>query len=129
MAVNKGDYLKNMDALLNDNATYTIVNKDPTKKLIRNLHELLVRWKKRKYITNAMYKKLNCIDEVSPRAYGMPKIHKQGSSLRIIISSKNSPLYELATFLHETMHGSIPSSNKQISNSYQLVDKLTNTYI
>lgn len=59
----------------------------------------------------------------------MPKIHKQGSSLRIIISSKNSPLYELATFLHDTMHGSIPSSNKQISNSYQLVDRLTNTYI
>lgn len=47
VAVNKVDYLKNMDALLNDNATYTIVNKDPTKKLIRNLHELLVRWKKR----------------------------------------------------------------------------------
>jgi len=35
-----------------------------------------------------------------PRAYGLPKIHKTVCPLRIIVSSVNSSLYNLAYYLY-----------------------------
>ncbi|KMQ88038.1 reverse transcriptase [Lasius niger] len=128
VALDKTDYMYKMNALLNDNNTYSKVNKDPTKKLIRNLHEMLARWKKRDYVTDSIYKRLNCTDGVLPRAYGVPKIHKPGCPLRIIVLSENSPLYEITTFLHNAINNSIPTANSRIDNSFQLVEKLKNNH-
>lgn len=89
VAMNEEDYLFKMSYLLNDLNTYSIIQKDPTKILIRDLHCLLTRWKNNNYITNKMYKRLNCTDGVLPRAYGLPKIHKPDCPLRIIVSSIN----------------------------------------
>lgn len=115
-----------MNALLEDNNTYISIKKDPTKTLIRNLHDLLSKWKKREYISNKAYKKLNCTDGVLQRAYGVPKIHKTGC---IIVSSTNSPLHGLAEFLHDIIHSSLPIAKSHIANSFQLVEKLTKRYI
>lgn len=106
-----------------------MVKKDPTKNLIKNLYELLVRWKKREYITDITYKKLNCTDRVLPRPYGVPKIHKLGCPLRIILSSTNISLYELIAFLHNIIYSSIPTAASHINNSFQLFEKLTNIHI
>ncbi|XP_070152506.1 uncharacterized protein [Polyergus mexicanus] len=76
-----------------------------------------------------MYKKLNCTDGVLSRTYGVPKIHKTGHPLRVIVSSTNTPLYELAAFLHNTINSSIPTTSSHINNSFQLVEKLKNKYI
>ncbi|XP_029674796.1 uncharacterized protein LOC115242551 [Formica exsecta] len=76
-----------------------------------------------------MYKKLNCTDGVLPRAYGVPKIHKTGHPLRVIVSSTNTPLYELAAFLHNIINSSIPTTSSHINNNFQLVEKLKNKYI
>lgn len=80
VALNKNDYLKKMTSLLDDTTTYNIVHKDPIKKLIKNLHELLMRWKKREYITDKEYKNMNCTDGVLPRAYGVPKTKRAAPS-------------------------------------------------
>lgn len=120
VAMDRNDYLSKMSMLLADNNTYTIVNKNPIRKLIGNLHNLLVRWKARDYISNSVYKALNCTDGILPRAYGLPKIHKQNSPLRIIVSSRNTPLYGFAKFLHDIIKRSIPKPNSQIFNSLQV---------
>lgn len=52
VALKKTEYTNKMNALLEDNNTYSILKKDPTKKLIRDLHDLLARWKKLEYITD-----------------------------------------------------------------------------
>lgn len=118
-----------MNALLEDSNTYSILKKDPTKKLIRDLHDLLARWKKLEYITDLTYRRPNCTDGVLPRAYGLPKIHKPDCPLRIIVSSINTPLYGLASFLHDIIYSSIPTANSHISDSFQLVEKLTGAHI
>jgi len=41
------------------------------------------------------------------------------------VSSKNSPLYGLAKFLHEIIFTSIPKTQSNIANSFDLVDKLS----
>lgn len=124
VAINKDEYILKMNEILSDEKTYIKVSKDPTKKLIRDLHSLLMKWKKCEYITELTYKRLNCTDGVLPRAYGLPKIHKSGNPLRIIVSSMNTPLYELASFLHDTINDSIPIPKSNLNNSFQLVEQL-----
>ncbi|XP_011867795.1 PREDICTED: uncharacterized protein LOC105561973 [Vollenhovia emeryi] len=118
-----------METLLNDKNTYITIKKDPTKKLISNLHSLLVEWKKSNYIDNSIYKRLNCTDGTLPRAYGLPKIHKQDCPLRIIVSSVDSPLYAFSAFLHNIIKSSIPKPESHILNSFDLVNKLNGLHI
>jgi len=82
-----------MQTLFNDRNTYLVINKDLTRKMINEFHSLLTRWKKSKYIDDNMYKRLNCTEGSLSRVYGLPKLHKQNCPFRVIVSSKNSPLY------------------------------------
>ncbi|KMQ86230.1 hypothetical protein RF55_14846 [Lasius niger] len=120
VAFDREDYLNKMRTLLADNDTYTVVKKDPTRK-INGFHDILTRWKRLNYINYATYRRLNCSDGVLPRAYGLPKIHKPNCPLRIIVSSVNSPLHSIATFLH-IIHASISKAHSHIDNSLELVD-------
>src|SRR5436190_13742279 len=97
-------YLSKMDELLSDNNTYNVIHKEPLRNITKSLRDLLLRWKNREYISLATQRYLYVSDGVLPRAYGLPKIHKANWPLRLIVSSVNSPLYRLATFLHNTMH-------------------------
>jgi len=83
-AMNKDTYRNKMIELLSDSSTYVKVTKDPTKSLTSKLRNLLIRWKNRGYIGDAEYKSLLSTDGILPRAYGLPKIHKQGCPLRVL---------------------------------------------
>jgi hypothetical protein len=113
-----------LNTMLEDQDTYVHIKKDPTNTLTRSARDLLTRWKKRSYITEANYKRVYCSEGNLPRAYGLPKVHKPGVPFRIIISSIDSPLYGLATFLHEIISKNIPEAPSRVDNSFQLVQKL-----
>ncbi|XP_011686449.1 PREDICTED: uncharacterized protein LOC105449146 [Wasmannia auropunctata] len=113
-----------MNELLSDRNTYEIIKKDPTKKLTGEVRTLLSNWKNKEYIDHKTYRELLNTDGSIPRAYGLPKIHKTGYPLRIIVSSINSPLYNLAQFLHLTIKNSIPEADSHVTSSFQLVNKL-----
>jgi len=116
-----------MNEMLSDNSIYIKVKKDPTKRIIGNLRKILSTWKNSEYISNTTHKTLISSDGLLPRAYGLPKVHKEGCSFRIIVSSVDSPLYAFATFLQKTISTSIPLPQSHIENSFELVKKLTNT--
>jgi len=63
-------------------------------------------------------------DGLLPRAYGVPKIHKDGCPLRIIVSSLKNHHYELTCFLHNIIKNSIPEAFSAVGNSYNLVKLL-----
>jgi len=109
------EYKEKMNNMLNDKSTYTLVNRDPTKNLIYSYTiDVLV---KRRILT---YKRTYCSDRVL--AYGLPKIHKLGVPLRMIISSIDNP-YRLANFLHHILHDRIPklAMASHIENNFKLV--------
>ena len=74
---------------------YEVFERDLTKRMVTDLRALLVSWKEKKYITNSTYRSLLSSDGILPRAYALPKIHKQDCPFRVIVSSINSPLYLL----------------------------------
>lgn len=118
-----------MNELLFDSDTYMIVERDPINKILSSLRELLNRWRKKGFISISTAKRLVHSNGILPRAYGLPKIHKNNVPLRIIISSINSPLHSFATYLHKILFDSLPKPNNHITNSYELVNKLKNFYI
>jgi len=90
---------------------------------------MLKRWLNLKYISPHAHSLLQVSGATLPRAYGLPKIHKAGYPLRIIVSSTGSPLYSLAIFLHKILTKSLPPHFSQINNSLQLIDKLSGLHI
>jgi len=59
-----------------------------------------------------------------PRAYGLPKLHKDGHPLRIIVSSLKSPSYELALYLHNIIKCSVSEGTSSVFNSFKLIKEL-----
>lgn len=55
-----------------------------------------------------------------PKAYGLSKIQKVNIPFRIIVSSINTALYPLATFLHKTIKDRLPPNLREASNSFEL---------
>jgi len=56
----------------------------------------------------------------------MPKVHKPNHLFKIIISYVDSPMYSLASFLHNFIIKGISKAQSYISNSFELVEKLSN---
>ena len=55
--------------------------------------------------------------------------YKVGYPLRIIVSSVESPLYNLASFLNDILHDSISVANSFIKNSFHLTKNVSNLII
>ncbi|XP_067216467.1 uncharacterized protein [Linepithema humile] len=129
VVMKKSEYMEKMVDILSDTNTYQIVKKDPTKILTDKLRSLLARWRERGYIDDIKYRCLLETDGNTPRAYGLPKIHKEGYPLRVIVSSINSPLYKIANFLHGILANNVPNSKRNIKNSFDLVEKLNGVFL
>jgi len=124
VALDENEYILKIESMLQDQETYINIKNNPMNKITNLARGLLTRWKNNKYISAETYKKIFCSDGILPRAYGLPKIHKNDNSYRIIISSIDSPLYQLAKYLHEIISGNIPDTSSRMDTSFQLVRKL-----
>jgi len=125
VALDKTSYTKNIEEILSDESTYTIIKKNPCKILERNLNETLKNWHKKEYISKKEYFSLHSIDCSLPRAYGLPKIHKPNAPFRIIVSSINTTLYPIARFLQRIISESLPKATSSIDNSFELYNTLS----
>ena len=83
-----------------------------------------------RFYKDSTYKNLNCTNPILFRAYDLFiwKIHKTNYSLRVIVSSIDSSIHNLASFLHKIIHENLPLAEIAIDNNYQLtknISKLT----
>ncbi|KAL6421504.1 hypothetical protein ACFW04_011252 [Cataglyphis niger] len=87
------------------------------------------RWKQSGFISPVTYKFLYVGDGTLPRAYELPKIHKQNCRFKIVVSYLNSSLYKLLIYLHKIMFKIFPTAHSHILNSFQLVNRLADISI
>lgn len=106
--MNKNKYIDQMKMILNDQTTYKKLQKDPINKMNTKLHNLIKSWRDNDIIDVNLYRHLNCTNGNIPRCYGLPKIHKIGYPLRVIVSALGSPLYNVARYFHNILYNSIP---------------------
>ena len=87
------DYTDKAMALLQDNTTYQTINKGPSSKLKNRLISTLKDIKLAAGLTTNKYKQLYPTSAILSKFYGLPKIHKAGTPLRPIVSSRGSVTY------------------------------------
>jgi len=107
VALDRTDYISKMKDCLSDINTYSILQRNPVNKLLINFKKLLKRWLNSKYISIQTHNYINSSDPILSRAYGLPKIHKKGLPLRIIVSSSGSPLHNLIIYLQRILQDSL----------------------
>ena len=101
------DYNQKAETLLQESAYRPIPN-DPTNKYKNKLIALLKSIKTGGGISEATYKKLYPTGAGSPKFYALPKMHKEGTPLRPIVSSIRAVTYstskELSRILGKSPH-------------------------
>ena len=99
------EYQEKMKEMLNDEATYEKLKKDPTKTYKAELIRIVKSLEKEGKITKDQYWYLYPTLEKVPRMYGAPKIHKEGVPLRPIVDYTHTITYrvsrELANILQK----------------------------
>ena len=113
----KHDYREKALSLLNNRNTYSILKSDPTGKTQRGLNAKLLLLKKCNIISKTTYEKLYSSDGLSPRFYGLPKIHKPEIPLRPIVSFVNSPTYGVSSFLAKILSPVVGNTENTVKNS------------
>ena len=127
--LDKDEYSKKMKSLFDDRTTYRPVSRDPTTRIekkiaesVRNLHRL-------GHISDKLKDSLLPSYSNPPQAYGLPKVHKEGTPLRPIISSIGSPTYRLAKELARILSPLTGNTTSTVKNSSHFVQQLRCTYM
>jgi len=129
IAMDRCFYIDKIEELLNDKNTYTIVKKNPIKSIEANLNSTVKNWLQKEYISKQQYFKLRFSDSVLPRAYRLPKIHKNNTPFRLIVSFVNTALYSLASFLHDIIKNSLKNTREPTMNSFEVYNRLSGLQI
>jgi len=129
VALKKDTYISKMEELLNDKNTYEIVRKNPIVNTEKKLNSMIKKWFQLNFISKQSYFSMHSTDSTLPKAYGLPKIHKINYPFRIIVSSINTALYPLASFLHKIIQISLPPNHQHVKNSFELYGSLSGKLI
>jgi len=122
-------YNDQMFRILDDADTYKSLKNNPLRKITTKCDNLLKAWRDSGIIDDKTYKSLKCTNGNLPRCYGLPKIHKPGHPLRIVVSSVGSPLYDIAKFLHGILSGSIKKPHSHVKDGWSFAATIKGTTI
>ena len=115
VVLENNDYIRKSEDLLKQN-TYRELVADPTNNYKNKLISLLKTIKSEGGINNSTYRRLYPTGAMSPKYYGLPKIHKPGVALRPIISSRGSATYETAKELANIIRPLVGRSPHHVQN-------------
>ena len=113
VVMNKADYISKSEELLNT-ITYKKIPEDPTNRHKSRLINILKNIKSEGGLNEESYKKMYPTGAVSPKYYGLPKIHKAETPLRPIISSTGTATYNTAKELARILKPLVGSSNHHV---------------
>ena len=122
VVMNKEDYVKKMEEILNG-GDYEVVKTNPTPKLEKKLNNMLKGLWEAGEINKIGYDRLRATYSATPELYGLPKIHKPEVSLRPIVSSIDSPTYNLAKFLTRIISPLSGKTSTFVKDSGDFVEK------
>lgn len=133
-------YLKTVEKILEDTATFKKLDGDPTEKIEDESNKLIDEMYNKKYIkTTAERFFLKTKNSVPPLMYSLPKIHKISNTRDIksvqnelkgrpVISSIGSPTYKLSKYISKILAKSF-ASKFNVRNSSKVVEDIKNLKI
>jgi hypothetical protein len=120
--MNMNDYNKKMIEHLTKSGSYRKLYFNPIKKIIRQV-------KKSINSSNLDERTKKCLtpnNEITPRIYGLPKIHKEDVPLRPIVNTIGSPNYELTKHVAKILSPLVGYTDYFIKDSNDLINIIKN---
>ena len=124
VVLSNDDYDVKMKALLDDGETYSMLSRDHTSSLERKSNNLVSTLYKNGCITDAQRSKLVRHNAIAPKIYGVVKIHKPGCPLRPVVSTINSPIYNLSRYMGTILRDLKDKDNFNFKNSFEIREVL-----
>ena len=103
VVMDRKEYQERIEGLLATPA-YRAITMDPTNKLKAQLIQKLRRIKRETNMEEGMYRTMYPTGCTAPKFYGLPKIHKTGTPLRPIVSSRGSVTYGVANIIAKILN-------------------------
>ena len=125
MVMDRRDCESKLSTMLNDTSTYKKLNCDPSAALERKMNSLLLQINRSEQIPDRLHQRLRSSSGVTPRIYGLPKVHKPDVPLRPIVSFYTSPTYQLSRHLSTLLTPLVGKSPSHIRNSSDFVNFIT----
>jgi hypothetical protein len=119
--MNKEDYITKMNEHLSC-GSYIKIPKNPIKKIIREVKKAI----NNSNLDEKTKKRLLPTNEITPRIYGLPKIHKEGIPLRPIVNTIRSPTYELAKYVAKILGPLVGHTESFIKDSNNFINTIKN---
>ena len=128
VVLNKLDYIKGINDIINDKQKFKELSTDPTIDREGKLQHFLRELKKKGKIDKDIYSSIYPTGSQPALTYGLPKMHKINSPnevppFRPIVSSINTYNYHLAKYLCNLLQPYLPSSYS-ISDTFSFVQEL-----
>ena len=123
VVMDREDYNNKSEELL-QSSTYKVLATDPTTKHKNKLISLLKSIKAEGGIIESTYKRLYPTGAVTPKYYGLPKVHKKDIPLRPIVSSIGSVTYETAKELSRILKLLVGRSSHHVKNNHDFIHSL-----
>ena len=117
------DYITKSEELLNT-GTYKKIPEDPTKRQKARLVNILQNIKSEGGMSEESYRKMYPTGAVSPKYYGLTKIHKAGTPLRPIISSTGTATYNTAKELARILKPLVGTSIHHVQNTRYFIEQI-----
>lgn len=95
-----------------------------TTSIEKKCNELISHWEKQQYIGGEEAKSLRKYNSVCSKIYGLVKVHKNGNPLRPIVSSIDSPTYNLSKMFCRILKNVVGKSCSTVRNATELAVKL-----
>ena len=123
VVMDRDDYNNKAEDLLQQQ-TYRPIPSDPTSRLKNRLITLLKKLKTEGGMSETTYRRLYPTGAGSPKFYGLPKVHKQGTPLRPIVSSIGAATYQTAKELSKILKPLVGRSRHHIQNNQDFLQDL-----
>nr|VZH99037.1 unnamed protein product [Spirometra erinaceieuropaei] len=124
VVLDRTDYNQHGKSLLEDRQSYVPCKSNPIKTLTHETNATLFAMGNSGAILPNDRRTARPQETTLARFYGLPKVHKEGASLRPIASLNGTPTYELAKWLFQRLQFLTSDSNTRVSSSKQFLEKL-----
>jgi len=121
--LDRAEYESKMDVLISS-GPYKEALKDPTTVHFESTKKLLQKLGDDNKISKPTMWNLKPFEEVCPRIYGVPKLHKENLPLRPIVDYRYSPCYKTSLFLKKIFKTLTDNHEHTLKNSYDFVERI-----
>ena len=127
--LNRKDYVNKMKRILDDTSKFRrlgpVETHDKTPAIETALNSFLNDLKSSGELTDGLFDSLRAVGSMRPRMYGLPKVHKEGCPLRLILSMTGSPQYCVSRWICELLEPVLVKySTHCVKDSFEFVDLL-----